>query len=126
MDLNIVTSSSGLTLDTTTMANTLQCPVIVFTRHGNMPRLISHYRPKSLIFAFTENLQVQRNLNLYNGICPLYIKFSGDKEDTFQRALALLKSEGYLAEGQAVTIVQSGKRPIWRATGCHTIQVITA
>ena len=28
----------------TTMANTLNCPILVFSRHGNMPALLSHYR----------------------------------------------------------------------------------
>merc|ERR1712039_168051 len=67
----------------TSMANTIKSPVVVFTRHGNMPRLISHYRPKSTIYAFTENEAVQRNLNLYNGIRPLLLNFSKDKEETF-------------------------------------------
>jgi pyruvate kinase len=116
--------SEVLAYHATTMSNTIKCPLIVFTRHGNMPRLISHYRPKNMIFAFTENYAVQRNLNLYNGVCPLHLNFSNDKEETFQRALTLLKNEGYVAPGQVVTIIQSGKRPIWRATGCHTIQVI--
>jgi len=116
--------SEVLAYHTTTMANTIKCPVIVFTRHGKMPRLISHYRPKNMIFAFTENFQVQRNLNLYNGVCPLYLKFSNDKEETFQRALTLLKNEGYVAPGQVCTIIQSGKRPIWKGKSPHTIQVI--
>mmetsp|Transcript_3027 Transcript_3027/g.5061 ORF Transcript_3027/g.5061 Transcript_3027/m.5061 type:complete len:520 (+) Transcript_3027:79-1638(+) len=116
--------SEVLAYHATTMANTIKSPVVVFTRHGNMPKLISHYRPKNLIYCFCNDIKLQRELNLYNGICPLYLKFSDDKEDTFKRALALLKQQGYVAEGQDVTIVQSGTRPIWRATGCHTIQVV--
>ena len=117
--------SEVLAYHATTMANTIKSPVVVFTRHGNMPRLISHYRPKSTIYAFTENEAVQRNLNLYNGIRPLLLNFSKDKEETFARALNLLKEKGLVAPGQEVTVVQSGKRPIWRASGTHTIQVIT-
>merc|ERR1711904_683196 len=116
--------SEVLAYHATTMANTIKSPVIVFTRKGNMPKLISHYRPKNLIYCFCNDIKLQRELNLYNGICPLYLKFSDDKEDTFKRALALLNQLGYVAEGQDVTIVQSGTRPIWRATGCHTIQVV--
>lgn len=37
----------------TTMANTLNTPIIVFTRTGSMAVLLSHYRPSSTIFAFT-------------------------------------------------------------------------
>lgn len=37
----------------TIMANTLKTPIIVFTRTGSMAVLLSHYRPSSTIFAFT-------------------------------------------------------------------------
>jgi pyruvate kinase len=37
----------------TIMANTLNTPIIVFTRTGSMAILLSHYRPASTIFAFT-------------------------------------------------------------------------
>ena len=53
------------------------------------------------------------------------MKFSQDKEETFKRALDLLKERGHVEAGQEVTIVQSGTRPIWRVAGSHTIQVIT-
>lgn len=43
----------------TTMANTLATPIIVFTRTGSMAILLSHYRPSSTIFAFT-NVWVQQ------------------------------------------------------------------
>ena len=117
--------SEVLAYHATTMANTIKSPVVVFTRKGNMPRLVSHYRPKSVVFAFCENEATQRNLNLFNGIIPLHLKFSQDKEETFKRALDLLKERGHVEAGQEVTIVQSGTRPIWRVAGSHTIQVIT-
>jgi len=37
----------------TMMANTLRTPIIVFTQTGSMAVLLSHYRPSSTIFAFT-------------------------------------------------------------------------
>merc|ERR1719375_1350609 len=40
--------SEVLAYHTTTMANTLNANIIVFTRHGNMPRLLAHYRPNTL------------------------------------------------------------------------------
>lgn len=36
-----------------TMANTLDTPIMVFTRTGSMAVILSHYRPYSTIFAFT-------------------------------------------------------------------------
>jgi pyruvate kinase len=37
----------------TTMANTVHAPLLVFSRQGNMPALLSHYRPDYPVFAFT-------------------------------------------------------------------------
>lgn len=37
----------------TTMANTVNAPLLVFSRQGNMPALLSHYRPDYPVFAFT-------------------------------------------------------------------------
>lgn len=109
----------------TTMANTLKCPLIVFSRKGNMPALLSHYRPDWPIFCFTENELVQRRLALYHGVVALYMRFSEQQEVTFDRALTMLKERGHVKGGQMVALVQSGRRAIWRAASTHVIQVRT-
>uniref|UniRef100_A0A1D1XWM0 Pyruvate kinase n=1 Tax=Anthurium amnicola TaxID=1678845 RepID=A0A1D1XWM0_9ARAE len=107
----------------TAMANTLGTPIIVFTRTGSMAILISHYRPSSTIFAFTNEERVKQRLALYHGVQPTYIEFSGDAEETFSRALNSLMTQGLLKEGEYVTLVQSGTQPIWRRESTHHIQV---
>ncbi|KAL4443531.1 hypothetical protein ABPG75_011268 [Micractinium tetrahymenae] len=109
----------------TTMANTLKCPLIVFSRKGNMPALLSHYRPDWPIFCFTENELVQRRLALYHGVVALYMRFSEQQEVTFDRALTMLKERGHVRGGQMVALVQSGRKAIWRAASTHVIQVRT-
>lgn len=37
----------------TQMANTLKTSLVVFSRKGNMPALLSHYRPDYPIYCFT-------------------------------------------------------------------------
>jgi pyruvate kinase len=37
----------------TTMANTVGAPLLVFSKKGGMPALLSHYRPNKTVFAFT-------------------------------------------------------------------------
>lgn len=108
---------------TTTMANTLGTPVIVFTRTGSMAILLSHYRPSSMIFAFTNEKRVKQRLILYHGVMPIYMEFSNDAEETFSRAIKLLLSKGLLKEEQYVTLVQSGAQSIWRQESTHHIQV---
>lgn len=108
---------------TTMMSNTLGTSVIVFTRTGFMAILLSHYRPSGTIFAFTNEERIQQRLALYQGVCPIYMKFSNDAEETFTNALSLLKKQGMVKEGEQVALVQSGKQPIWRLHSTHNIQV---
>ncbi|KAI6702373.1 hypothetical protein NL676_011509 [Syzygium grande] len=107
----------------TTMANTLNTPIIVFTRTGSMSILLSHYQPSSTIFAFTNEERIKQRLALYRGVRPIYMQLSDDAEETFSRALKLLVNNGLLKEGEHVTLVQSGAQPIWRRESTHHIQV---
>ncbi|KAK4557566.1 hypothetical protein RGQ29_007359 [Quercus rubra] len=107
----------------TTMANTLNTPIIVFTRTGSMAVLLSHYRPSSTIFAFTNEERIKQRLVLYHGVMPIYMQFSNDAEETFSRAVNLLVGKGLLKGGEHVTLVQSGAQPIWREESTHHIQV---
>ncbi|KAG8637844.1 pyruvate kinase isozyme G, chloroplastic [Manihot esculenta] len=107
----------------TIMANTLNTPIIVFTRTGSMAILLSHYRPSSTIFAFTNEERIKQRLSMYRGVMPIYMQFSSDAEETFSRAITLLLNKGLLVEGEHVTLVQSGAQPIWRQESTHHIQV---
>ncbi|XP_004300264.1 PREDICTED: pyruvate kinase isozyme G, chloroplastic [Fragaria vesca subsp. vesca] len=107
----------------TIMANSLNTPIIVFTRTGSMAVLLSHYRPCSTIFAFTNEERIKQRLVLYQGVLPIYMQFSNDSEETYSRAIQLLVAKGHLKEGEHVTLVQSGAQPIWRKESSHHIQV---
>ncbi|XP_060207565.1 pyruvate kinase isozyme G, chloroplastic [Lycium barbarum] len=106
-----------------TMADTLNTPIIVFTRTGSMAVILSHNRPSSTVFAFTNNERVKQRLALYHGVVPIYMEFSADAEETFSRAIKLLLSKSLVKDGQCVTLVQSGAQPIWRRHSTHHIQV---
>ncbi|PPR87941.1 hypothetical protein GOBAR_AA32749 [Gossypium barbadense] len=105
------------------MANTLNTPIVVFTRTGSMAILLSHYRPSSSIFAFTNKERIKQRLALYQGVIPIYMQFSDDAEETFSRALKLLTGKNLVEEGEFITLVQSGAQPIWRRESTHHIQV---
>ncbi|CAN1264273.1 Plastidial pyruvate kinase 2 [Linum perenne] len=107
----------------TMMSNTLGTSIVVFTRSGFMAVLLSHYRPSGTIFAFTNDKRIQQRLAVYQGICPIYLEFSDDAEETFADALTLLKNHGLVKQGEEVALVQSGKQPIWRFQSTHNIQV---
>ncbi|KAB5531683.1 hypothetical protein DKX38_018353 [Salix brachista] len=107
----------------TMMSNTLGTSIVVFTRTGFMSILLSHYRPSGTIFAFTNEKRIQQRLALYQGVCPIYMQFSDDAEETFENALSVLKNQGMVKEGEEVALVQSGRQPIWRFQSTHNIQV---
>ncbi|XP_042020654.1 pyruvate kinase isozyme G, chloroplastic-like isoform X2 [Salvia splendens] len=115
--------SDRFALHATEMANSLGTPIIVFTRTGSMAIALSHYRPSSTIFAFTNVERVKQRLSLYHGAMPIHMEFTDDIEETFSQALKLLLNKGLVAEGQYVTLVQSGAQPIWRRESTHHIQV---
>ncbi|KAL6905370.1 hypothetical protein ACP4OV_002971 [Aristida adscensionis] len=107
----------------TMMADTLRTPIIVFTQTGSMAVLLSHYRPSSTIFAFTNEERVKQRLALYQGVVPIYMKFSDDAEETFSRAISSLMKAQCVKKGDYVTLVQSGVASIWREESTHHIQV---
>ncbi|CAH9140897.1 unnamed protein product [Cuscuta epithymum] len=107
----------------TMISNTLGTSIIVFTRTGFMAILLSHFRPSGTIFAFTNEKRIQQRLALYQGVCPIYMDFSADAEETFTNALSLLKKQGMVKEEEQVALVQSGRQPIWRLQSTHIIQV---
>ena len=107
----------------TMMANTLRTPIIVFTRVGSMAVLLSHYRPSSTIYAFTNEVRVKQRLALYQGVVPILMEFSDDAEETFSRAITSLLDAKYMNEWDYVTLVQSGSQSIWRDESTHHIQV---
>ncbi|NDW60408.1 pyruvate kinase, partial [Yangia sp. PrR004] len=79
--------------------NTLRTPIIVFTQTGSMAVLLSHYRPSSTIFAFTNEERVKQRLALYQGVVPIRMQFSDDAEETFSIAISSLLKAQYVKKG---------------------------
>jgi pyruvate kinase len=51
------------------------------------------------------------------------MEFGASAEETFARAMALLKTRGLMQAGEEVVMLQSGKQPIWRSERTHVIQI---
>eukprot|EP00899_Mesostigma_viride_P021281 jgi/Mesvir1/29154/Mv18445-RA.1 len=105
------------------MANMLNAYVVVFTRTGSMAALLSRNRPRGTIFAFTDDVVVQRRLALFHGVTALYVPFGPDADVTFEAALEVLREEKLARPGELVVFVKSGRHSIWRAEDTHTIQL---
>lgn len=100
-------------------------PIVVFTRTGNMAITLSHFRPSTTIYAFTNDQDVERKLCLYNGVRPILLGFDSDMEDTINSALNTLHGHELVERGKFCVVVQSGTAPIWRKAGTHVLQVRT-
>lgn len=105
------------------MADTMKAPLVVFSRRGSMPALLSHYRPTHQIFCFTNNQHIQRRLALYRGVTAFVMQFSDTAETAFDEALRHLKARRLVSGGQLLVLVQSGQKPIWRSASTHAVQV---
>jgi pyruvate kinase len=89
------------------LANSLpRAKIIVFTRHGTMARNTSNLRPEhSTIFAFTPSEEVQRQLALNWGTCPIRIQFSDDPNATIDAAEKSLRDHGLTSAGDNLVII---------------------
>merc|ERR1711966_327747 len=82
--------------------------IIVFTQEGELPRVISAYRPNIPILAFCPSAKVARQLMLRRGIHPIHIddlltNVSGTKRPA--RAIQYAKQYGMVQEGDSVVVV---------------------
>jgi pyruvate kinase len=66
--------------------------ICVYTESGGTPRLISKYRPKAAIYAFTSSRSVCARLNLMWGVEPIRSQAASSTEDMVVKAeRAMLK-----------------------------------
>ncbi len=82
--------------------------IVCLTSTGNLPRLISAYRPNIPILAFCPSAKVARQLMLHRGIHPIHIDdllehVNGVKRPA--RAVQYAKQFGMVREGENVVVV---------------------
>jgi pyruvate kinase len=80
--------------------------IVVFTRNGNLPAVLSALRPRTCpIYAFTDNEQVFKHLLLHWGVEPFLMAFSKDYEQTIQDAFEYLKRREWVLVRDWLVIV---------------------
>jgi pyruvate kinase len=83
-----------------------QAGIVVFTRNGNLPALLSAMRPhRCPIYAFTDVDRVFKQLLLLWGVEPFLMSFSGDYEQTILNAFAYLKRGNWIEAKDWVVVV---------------------
>ena len=119
----VTDTSTLMALHAASMASAMNTPLVVFTRTGAMAGLLAQQRPARPVFAFTNNDIVLRRLSLYYGVVPVKMEFSDSSEETFGRAMAMLKQHKFMEPGQLMVLLQSGKKSIWRNAEEHLVKV---
>ena len=79
--------------------------IAVFTESGTTARLISKYRPKSGIHAFTHRVGVCNRMNLYWGVHPIWQREQCSTEDMVATAETRLLREHRVENGDVIGVV---------------------
>src|SRR5439155_18071157 len=84
--------------------------IAVYTETGTTARLISKYRPKCGVYAFTNVDRVCNRLNLLWGVRPLHCAHMPNTEDMVLGAERELQTVGALAPGDVMGVVAGTQR----------------
>jgi len=79
--------------------------VVTFTESGSTARLISHFRPKCPIIAFTPSQQVYRRLALPWGVTPIMSVHYESLEKMLDDGLGILRHLGIVDKGDLVVVI---------------------
>ena len=93
---------------TVQMAYELDAPAIITpTESGYTTKVVSKYRPKAAIVAYTPSEKALRQLNLRWGVYPVLGSMWSDADEMLSNATAAAVKEGYVQRGD-MTIITSG------------------
>ncbi|MGH9775288.1 MAG: pyruvate kinase [Candidatus Acidiferrales bacterium] len=79
--------------------------VAVFTESGSSARLISKYRPRAPIIAFSQNAETRRKMSLYWGVTPRSIQRVADIDELAAIAEKRLGEEKLVRRGDVIALV---------------------
>jgi pyruvate kinase len=81
--------------------------IAVVTNSGGAARLMSEYRPKANIVAFTSDEVVYRRLALYWGVNPVWIEPTMTQEELYESVEQELAARGFAEPGDAIIITSA-------------------
>src|ERR1700731_4218924 len=98
--------------------------IAVFTETGNTARMISKYRPKAAIFAFSQTLPVCNRMNLFWGVHPVRTAQARSAEDMVTTAQRELLRNGSIKIGDVLAVV-AGTQMASGSTNLMRLHVVT-
>ncbi len=89
--------------------------IVAFTESGSTARLLSKYRPRADIYAFTPSETSYRRMAAYGGVTPMMFEREESTDEMFMRAEERLLDLGIARPGEGVVMV-AGIPPNQQAT----------
>jgi pyruvate kinase len=99
--------------------------IAVFTESGNTARMISKYRPKAEIYAFSHLLPVCNRMNLFWGVHPVQRHQAVSAEEMLQAAEQELLRQQRIKVGDVLGVV-AGTKMASGSTNFMRLHVVTA
>ncbi len=81
--------------------------IVAFTHSGFTARLVSKFRPKTPIVAFTPNEDVRRKMCIYWGVSPLLLRPLSGTDEMIREVERALIREGFARKGDRIVITAS-------------------
>lgn len=79
--------------------------IVAFTKSGFTARMVSKYRPKTNIIAFSPLEIVQRQLNLSWGVCALNMDFLNNTDEIIQQTEKIVLEKKFVKKGDVIVIL---------------------
>lgn len=99
------TVTNAVSYATCTIAGELKASAIITaTQGGYTARMVSKYRPRSMVIATTPDERVQRQLSLSWGVYPLLARTAENTDDTLEVSVKAARAEGLISEGDLVVL----------------------
>ncbi|MBL6627550.1 MAG: pyruvate kinase [Cryomorphaceae bacterium] len=104
------------------MANLVEAKAIcTMTFSGYSAQLISSFRPKSNIYAFTSNRAILNKVSLYWGVCGYYYDGLESTDQTMMDITTQLRNGGLVEDGDF--IIQLASMPILKKGTTNTMRI---
>ena len=104
------------------MANLVEAKAIcTMTFSGYSAQLISSFRPKSNIYAFTSNRTILNKVSLYWGVCGYYYDGLESTDQTMMDITTQLRNDGLVEDGDF--IIQLASMPILKKGTTNTMRI---
>jgi pyruvate kinase len=81
--------------------------IVAVTREGNTAKRLSAIRPRADIVAATDNAEVARRLNLWQGVIPVVCDLGGEMEQVISRVIDAAVKRTKAPENAVMAVVNT-------------------